>query len=49
MLYLVVNHGEELNYIFFNENINQSLSKDSAEVKTWDRMVKMWSNFVING
>lgn len=45
-MFLVVSHGEELNYLFVVKSINQTAEDDSAETITRKRMVRMWTNFV---
>lgn len=48
-MFLVVSHAEELNYLFVINGINQTASEDSADMKTWRRMVRLWTNFIKYG
>lgn len=46
----VVGHGEEMGYIYYRFDLNQSgAAETSPEKKTLNRMVKMWTNFAKSG
>lgn len=48
-MFVVVSHAEELNYLFVIDGINQTASEDSADMKTWRKMVRLWTNFIKYG
>lgn len=48
-MFVVVSHAEELNYLFVINGINQTSSEDSADMQTWRRMVRLWTNFIKYG
>lgn len=48
-MFVVVAHAEDLNYLFVLKAVNQTVAEDSADMKTWRRMVRLWTNYIKYG